>query len=121
MAAYAPPDHLGGEEIEPPTEASREIKVAIRDLTGTAIRNQRLSDRREGAEVTALQFLHRHDVEIDPDALMVEALRNGWGGTGPEDLRDLAVGVAEGRAFRIRHKGRLSEAVCATWLRTSGS
>ncbi len=32
---------------------------------------------------------------------MVEALRNGWGSTGPEDLRQIAIDLNRGKKLRF--------------------
>jgi hypothetical protein len=74
----------------PPAPAP--LRAAIRDLTGIAVRNQGLLDKqRERSEaVHAVVRLRDAGFPHDPDALMVEAQRNQWGGTGPEDLGWLA-------------------------------
>ncbi len=86
------PEHLGGREIAPIASAPAALRAAIRDLTGLAVGNQGLIDKRERSEVIhALTYLRSRGFELDPDALMVEALRNEWG-------RHRARGTAADRA-----------------------
>ena len=87
-------------------------------LSGLAVSNQGLVDRRERSEVVqTLTYLRDHGVALEPDGLMVEALRNAWGGTGPEELRKIAIDLNKGKALhfsrRIRPE-RLEEWVRAT-------
>lgn len=86
-------DHLGGTAIPAVASAPAALRAAIRHLTTRiAVRNQGLIDKRERhAAVHALTYLRDAGHPLDPDALMIEALRNEWGGNGPEDLRQIAV------------------------------
>ncbi len=49
----------------------------------------------------ALTYLLDHGVKLEPDGLMVEALRNEWGGQGPEQLHDIAVQLAKGKNLKF--------------------
>ena len=61
----------------------RNAKRTVPGLSDMAVLNQGLIDRRERwAAVQALTFLRGRGVKLEPDGLMVEALRNGWGSTG---------------------------------------
>ena len=67
-----------------------------------AVLNQGLIDRRERwAAVQALTFLRGRGVKLEPDGLMVEALRHGWGSTGPEDLRQTAIDLNKGEKLQF--------------------
>lgn len=82
--------------------------------------NQGLLDRRErDGVIEALQFLRRHRVPLDPDAVMVEALQNRWGSDRPEVLRELTLQISEGASLSIRHRGRMREEGCEGWLMQS--
>jgi hypothetical protein len=95
-------EHLGGREIEPTPAAPPALRAAVRGLTGIAVRNQGLLDKRERSEVIhALTFLRDRGFQLDPDALMVEALRNEWGGKGAEELRQIALDVNKGKQLRF--------------------
>jgi hypothetical protein len=67
--------------------------------------------------VQSLTYLLDHGVSLEPDALMVEALRNGWGGTGPEDLRKIAVDLNRGKALRFSKRVRPQR--LEEWLQTN--
>ncbi|MFH5208084.1 hypothetical protein [Antrihabitans spumae] len=96
---------LGGEEIGRVAEVSASLKAAMRGLSYGAIKNQGLVDPRERSMVVqTLTYLRDHGVVLEPDGLMVEALRNGWGGVGPEALRALAVQLAGGKALRFEKR-----------------
>lgn len=100
-------EHLGGEEIARIPEASAPLKAAVDGLSGIAVVNQGLRDNRErSGAVQTLTYLRDHGVTLEPDGLMVEAMRNGWGGTGPEDLRTIAVELNAGKALRFRARCR---------------
>lgn len=108
-------EHLGGEVITRTPEASPPLKAAVQALTGIAVANQGLLDSRERSEaVQALGYLRARGVVLEPDGLMVEALRNGWGGTGPEDLRAIAVDLNKGK--KLRSEKRLSPETLERWL-----
>jgi len=67
---------LGGNAIAPLADASPPIKAAVRGLAGLAVSNQCLIDRRERSEVVqALPYFRSCGIELNPDALMVEALK----------------------------------------------
>lgn len=105
---------LGGNAIAPLTDASPPMKAAVRGLAGLAIGNQGLVDSRERSEVVqALSYFRSRGIELDPDALMVEALRNRWGGRGAEDLREIAIELNKGK--RLRFDKRLSPQVLQKW------
>ena len=55
--------------------------------------------------------------ELDPDALMVEALRNEWGGTGPEELRQIALDLNKGKQLQF-DKRRLRPERLDEWAAT---
>ena len=83
-------------------EASAPLKAAVNGLWGLAIRNQGLSDKRERSEVVqALTYLRDRGIRLEPDGLMVEALRNEWGGQGPEQLHAIAVELAKGKNLKF--------------------
>lgn len=93
---------LGGEPIAPIPAASAPLRAAVAGLSRPAVGNQGLSDKRERhAAVQALTHLRVHGVALDPDALMVEALRRGWGGDGPAGLRAVAVDLNHGKALQF--------------------
>jgi hypothetical protein len=100
-------EHLGGNEIQPLHEASPPLKAAINGLSMLAVLNQGLIDSRERSEsVQTLTFLRDRGIRLEPDGLMVEALRNGWGGTGPEDLRQIAINLNNGKKLRFEKRIR---------------
>ncbi|MBF9318031.1 hypothetical protein [Mycobacteroides chelonae] len=106
---------LGGNAIEQTPAASPPIKAAVKGLTGLAIHNQGLVDRRERSEVVhALSYFRSRGIALDPDALMVEALRNQWGGRGAEDLREIAIELNKGKRLRF-DKRRLAQQVLDEW------
>lgn len=88
--------------VPPTPEASAPLKAAVKGLWGLAIRNQGLIDKRERSEaVQALTYLRDHGVKLEPDGLLVEALRNEWGGQGPEQLHAIAVDLAKGKNLKF--------------------
>ncbi len=110
-------EHLGGNQINPTPEASAPIKAAVEGLTFIAVENQGLLDRRErSAAVQALTYLRDRGIRLEPDALMVEALRNKWGGNGPEELRGIALDLNAGK--QLRYQKRLSDDAIEAWLRS---
>lgn len=112
-------EHLGGNQLTATPAASGPVKRTVEGLTFLAVENQGLLDSRErSAAVQALTYLQAHGIRLEPDALMVEALRNGWGGNGPEELRAIALDLNAGK--RLRFQKRLSEDAIEAWLR-SGS
>lgn len=95
-------ESLTEQHVPPTPEASGPLKAAVRGLYSIAIRNQGLIDRRERSEVVqALTYLRDRGVKLEPDGLLVEALRNGWGGQGPEELRAIAVDLANGKHLKF--------------------
>jgi hypothetical protein len=93
----------GGEPIAPVADAPPPARAAIAGLAGLAVSNQGLVDRRERSEaVQALSYLRSRGIALDPDASMVEALRNEWGGRGAEDLREIAIELNKGKKLRFR-------------------
>lgn len=93
--------HLAGEEIVRTPDAVPPIKAAIKGLSRIAVINQGLIDRRERSEVIhALVYLRDRGIALIPDALMVEALRNNWGGSGPEEVHEIAVALRSGKNLR---------------------
>ncbi|WP_396908401.1 hypothetical protein [Mycolicibacterium sp.] len=112
-------ERLGGEDIPRTPPASAPIKAAIAGLTGLAVTNQGLIDKRERSEVVhALTYLRAHGVELVPDAVMVEALRNEWGGTGPEDAHAIAVELNRGKHLKY-DRTRLRPERLAEWARAT--
>lgn len=95
-----------GEAVhEPGPRQSR--RATVEGLSDMAVLNQGLIDRRErSAAVQALAYLRAHGVPLDPDGLMVEALRNGWGSTGPEDLRQIAIDLNKGKKLQFTTRTR---------------
>lgn len=94
-------ERIAGEEIAHTPEAAPPIKAAIQGLTGIAVANQGLIDRRERSEaIHALTYLRDRGIALVPDAIMVEALRNNWGGTGPEEVHEIAVALRSGKTLR---------------------
>lgn len=113
-------EHLGGNQIAPTPDASEPVKRAVEGLTFLAVENQGLLDNRErSAAVQALTYLRDQGIRLEPDALMVEALRNGWGGKGPEELRAIALDLNAGK--RLRFQERFSEDAMEAWVRSSGA
>ncbi|SKQ48068.1 Uncharacterised protein [Mycobacteroides abscessus subsp. abscessus] len=105
---------LGGNEIASISPASAPIKAAIDGLTGLAVLNQGLIDSRERSEVVqTLTHFRLHGIELDPDALMVEALRSRWGGRGAEDLREIAIELNKGK--NLRFEKRISAQALQKW------
>ena len=108
-------EHLGGNHIPAVPEAPAPIKAAMKGLTRIAVLNQGLLDKRERSEVIdALAFLQARGIEIDPDAVLVEALRNRWGKSGPEQAHAIAVDLRGGHKLKYQ-KGRLTQRVLEEW------
>jgi hypothetical protein len=105
---------LGGEEIAHIPEASAPLKATVEGLSDFIVRNQGLIDRRErDGVVQALAYLRARGVVLDPDALLVEALRNEWGRTGPEDLRQIAIDLHKGK--QLKSTMSISPVCLAEW------
>lgn len=105
---------LGGEPIAPLADASPPVRAVIAGLAGLAVSNQGLIDKRERSEaVQALSYLRSRGIPLDPDALMVEALRNRWGGRGAEDVREIAIDLNKGK--RLRFDKRLAPQILQEW------
>lgn len=112
-------EHLAGEPIAPVASAPAPLRAAIADLTRIAVRNQGLLDKRERSEaVHAMSYLRARGLPLDPDALMVEALRNEWGGTGPETLRQIAIDLNKGTNLHY-DKRRLGPDRLQRWATTT--
>ena len=111
---------LAGEPVAPVAPAPAPLRAAIADLTNMAVRNQGLLDKqRERSEaIHALTFLRDKGFRLDPDALMVEALRNEWGGNGPEDLRAIAIDLNNRKNLQY-NKGRLGADRLKRWAATT--
>lgn len=108
---------LTGLPIDRVRETPAPIKAAVQGLSGGMIGQQGLADRRERfAAVQTLTHLRDNGVDLDPDGLMVEALRNEWGGTGPEDLREIAVDLNAGKM--LRYVGTIRSDRLSEWLRS---
>jgi hypothetical protein len=108
-------EHLGGEPLAAVPQAPAPLRAAIRDLTGIAVRNQGLLDKRERSEaVYAMTYLRGVGVPLNPDSLMVEALHNEWGGSGPGDLRQIAIDLNKGKRPQY-DKRRLSAERLQRW------
>lgn len=109
---------LGGDEIERIPEASAPLKATVAGLSDLAVLNQGLIDRREHhAAVQALTFLRARGVILEPDGLMVEALRNDWGSTGPEDLRRIAIDLNNGK--KLQFTTRIRQERLEEWAQAS--
>jgi hypothetical protein len=109
-------DRLAGEVIRPVPEAPAPVKAAIEGTTGLAVPNQGLIDNRDRTPVVhALTYLRDHGVRLDPDEVMVEALRNGWGGSGPVEVREIVRDLNRGRRLRY-DKGRIRPERLREWL-----
>ncbi|GAA3510432.1 hypothetical protein [Georgenia daeguensis] len=94
-------ERLAGEVIRHVPEAPAPVKAAMKGTTGLAVPNQGLIDNRDRAPVVhALTHLRDHGVRLDPDEVMVEALRNGWGGDGPVEVREIVRDLNRGRRLR---------------------
>jgi hypothetical protein len=92
---------LGGDEIERIPDAPAPLKAAVQGLSDMVVRNRGLIHNNDRSKaVHALTYLRDRGVRLEPDGLMVEALRNQWGGTGPEDLRQIAVDLNKGKKLR---------------------
>lgn len=111
---------LAGSPIAPVTPAPAPLRAAIADLTNMAVRNQGLLDKQcERSEaVHALTYLRDRGFALDPDALMVEALRNEWGDTGPEDLRAIAIELNSRKTLQY-NKRRLTTDRLKRWAATT--
>lgn len=108
-------EHLGGQQIAPVAEAPAPIKAAMKGLTRLAVTNQGLADRREKSElIHALTFLRARGIEIDPNAILVESLRNNWGKDGPKQAHAIAVELKQGRALKY-DKHRLKPEILEEW------
>lgn len=111
--AFAVP-RLGGEELPPVPEASETIKAMVDGITFLAVPEQGLLDNREKhPAIEALTYMHRHGHRLDPDQLVVEALRNGWPGYGARELADIARKITGGT--RMRFTPSLSDTRLAEW------
>jgi hypothetical protein len=107
---------LGGNEIQRVPELSAPLKATVEGLSMIAVHNQGLVDCRDRWEaVQALTFLRARGVRLEPDGLMVEALRNSWGGTGPEDLRQIAIDLNNGK--KLRFEKRIRPERLEEWVR----
>jgi hypothetical protein len=116
ITAYAA-EHLGGEVITSTREAAPPLKAAVKGLTGIAVTNQGLLDKRErSAAVQTLTYLRDRGVQLEPDGLMVEALRNGWGGTGPEELHRIAWDLRRGK--KLQYQNRITTNRLQEWYET---
>jgi len=109
-------EHLGGEVIAPLDAPSPQVRAAIEGMTSIAIRNQGLIDRRDRSTVIeGLMFLQRNNIQLDPDVVMVEALRNHWGGDGAEKVRQTVIDLNQGKKLSYTG-GRLRPAFMDEWL-----
>lgn len=55
----------------------------------------------KAAAVQMFEILHNANESLDPNEIYSWSLRNGWNSEGAEDLRDVAVGVNNGKRHRI--------------------
>lgn len=105
---------LGGTPIPQIPEANTAVKNTIGGISGLAIQNQGLVDARERSEVVqALQHLREHGHTLEPQQLIVEALRQGWPGTSPLELAKIAADLNAGR--RLQTGVRIRPATLQQW------
>jgi hypothetical protein len=108
---------LGGDPLPRVPEATPAIKALVEGITGMAVLNQGLTDSRERAEaVQALTYFARHGHRLEPQQLVVEALRQRWPGSSPLELGHLARDINSGK--RLRSGERIRSDVLARWAST---
>jgi hypothetical protein len=109
-------EHLAGEEIPPVPDAVGPVKSAMEGVTGIAVLNQGLIDNRDREPVVhALTYLRDHGVRLDPDGVMVEALRNDWGDDGAIEVREIVRDINRGKRLRY-DKTRIRPERLRAWL-----
>lgn len=107
---------LGSHPLPEVPEATAAIKSMVETISVLPVLNQGLSDSRErSTAVQALRFMHEHGHKLDPQQLIVEALRAGWPGDSPQELADLAKQINAGK--KLRFEKRLNPAAMAEWDR----
>ena len=105
-------EHLGGDVITAVADASAAIQAAVRGLTKPQHSDDSLDTRERHAAVQALTYFRSHGIELEPDSVMVEALRNGWLGSAI-DLRQIALDLNAGK--NLRYQTRLRPEVLCEW------
>jgi len=94
-------DFLGGQEVEPISEASAIIKETIKGISTLPILNQGIIDSRDRSmAVRSLTALRSRGYTFDPKQLVVEAIRNDWPGDSPLALADIAKKLNAGKRLR---------------------
>lgn len=107
-------ERLGGEAIEPISEAADAVKRTVQGISSIAVLNQGLADPRErSAAVQAMTYLRQHGYQLDPQQLIVEALRNDWPRQAPIRLAEIAKDLNSGK--RLRYTNRVSIEALAEW------
>jgi hypothetical protein len=107
-------EFLGGEPVPRVPEASPAIKAMVDGISLLPVLNQGLIDSRErSVAVQALTYMRSHGHALVPNQLTVEAIRQGWPGTSPLELADLAKQINAGK--RLRYSERLNTSVLAEW------
>jgi hypothetical protein len=98
-------EFLGGEPVAKIPEASGPIKAMVDGLSVLPVLNQGLIDSRERSmAVQALTTMRHLGHKLDPNQLVVEAIRNEWPGTSPLDLADLAKKINAGKQLRFQKR-----------------
>ena len=109
---------LGGAPIGAVSEASQAVKRTVKGISGSAILNQGLTDSRErSTAVQALTYLRDRGHRLDPDQLIVEAIRQRWPGTAPLELAKLARALNAGK--QLRYQERIRPESLAQWASAS--
>ncbi|WP_299517986.1 hypothetical protein [uncultured Serinicoccus sp.] len=107
-------DHLGGQPLDAVAEARPAIKALVDGITGIATVNQGLVDPRErSAAVQGLTYFRQRGIQLVPEQLIVEAIRNDWPGDSPLELARLAGEINRGK--RLRYQQRIRPEVMAEW------
>ena len=108
---------IDGEALAPIPETPPAIRAIVNGLSGIAVLNQGLVDRRERyAAIQALTFFHVRGHTLDPDQLITEAIRNGWPGDAPVEFAGLARRVNAGQ--QLRYQNRIVKDLLEEWATT---
>lgn len=105
-------EHLGGDVITPVPDATAPIQATVRGLTRPLHGGESLDTRERYAAVQALTHLRSNGIALEPDSVMVEALRNGWLGSSVT-LRQIALDLNDGK--NLRYEARLRPEVLREW------
>lgn len=105
-------EHLGGDVITAVPDASAAIQAAVRGLTKPQHSDDSLDTRERHAAVQALTYFRSHGIALEPDPLVVEALRNGWLESSLE-LRQIAIDLNDGK--NLKFQSRLQSEVLRAW------